>query len=156
MKKEEEAKKIEQVKKIFGSWYDFTSSLTSSVVMLDSENAFVCVDDEVFFCNIPTEDTFKLGEIQTGKELGYDNDISYDSNCGYDVDPENLGYYFAPTWNENEEPDQYPSASVADEIEFLNGSYFDVAVDGYDNAWKAFQKEVAELKKEQKQKQEEE
>lgn len=150
MKKEEEAKKIEQVKKIFGSWYDFTSSLTSSVVMLDGENAFVCVDDEVFFCNIPTADEFKLGEIQTGKDLGYED------GCGYDVDPKNLGYYFVPTWDENAEPDLYPSASVADEIEFLNGSYSAVAVDGHDDAWKAFQKEVAELKKEQKQKQEEE
>lgn len=149
MKKEEETKKIDQVKKIFGSWYDFTSSLTSSVVMLDSENAFVCVDDKVFFCNIPTEDTFKLGEIQTGKDLGYED------SCGYDVDPENLGYYFVPTWDENAEPDQYPSSSVADEIEFLNGVYSDADV-GKDDAWKAFQKEVAELKKEQKQKQEEE
>ena len=149
MKKEEEVKKIEQVKKIFGSWYDFTGS-DSSIVMLDSENAFVCVDGEVFFCNIHTADEFKLGEIQTGKDLGYED------SCGYDVDPENLGYYFVPTWNENEEPDQYPSASVADEIEFLNDCYSDVAVDGYDNAWKAFQKEVAELKKEQQQKQEEE
>lgn len=149
MKKEEEVKKIEQVKKIFGSWYDFTGS-DSSIVMLDSENAFVCVDGEVFFCNIPTADEFKLGEIQTGKDLGYED------SCGYDVDPENLGYYFVPTWNENGEPDQYPSASVADEIEFLNDCYSDVAVDGYDNAWKAFQKEVAELKKEQQQKQEEE
>ena len=148
MKKEEEAKKIEKVKKIFGSWYDFTGS-DSSVVMLDDENAFVCTNDEVFFCNIPTADEFKLGEIQTGKDLGYEDD------CGYYVDPENLGYYFVPTWDENGEPDLYPSASVADEIEFLNGIYSDADV-GEDDAWKAFQKEVAELKKEQKQKQEKE
>ena len=154
MKKEEETKKIEQVKNIFGSWYDFTNNLTSSVVMLDDENAFVCTNDEVFFCNIPTADEFKLGEIKTGKELGYDDDCSYDSDCGYDVDPENLGYYFVPTWDENGEPDQYPSASVADEIDFLNGVYSDADV-GKDDAWKAFQKEVAELKKEQQQKQEE-
>lgn len=148
MKKEEEVKKIKQVKNIFGSWYNFTGS-DSSIVMLDSENAFVCVDGEVFFCNIPTADEFKLGEIQTGKDLGYEDDR------GYDVDPENLGYYFVPTWDENAEPDLYPSASVADEIDFLNGVYSDADAGEYED-WKAFQKEVSELKKEQKQKQEEE
>ena len=148
MKKEEEVKKIKQVKNIFGSWFNFTGS-DSSIVMLDSENAFVCVDGEVFFCNIPTADEFKLGEIQTGKDLGYEDDR------GYDVDPENLGYYFVPTWDENAEPDLYPSASVADEIDFLNGVYSDADAGEYED-WKAFQKEVSELKKEQKQKQEEE
>lgn len=143
-KKEEEAKKIEQVKKIFkglGSWYTFRKG-ESSVMMLGSENAFVCVNREVFFLNLPTEDIFKLGEIETGKELGYDDDVM---NACYAE-----GYYFVPTWDKNIDPDAYPSYDVADEIDFLNDSYAGVDTGEVgDAAWDAFQKEVAELKKEQ-------
>ena len=155
LSKEEEAKKIEQVKKIFEDEWDgyYPIDSETSVVMIDSENAFICTSEIACFCNIPTEDVFELGKIETGEELGYEED--YGLKHG--------GYYFVPTYDEYAEPDANPSESIADEIDFLNGCYgyvdYDYDDDDHtysDEGYDLFQKEVAELKKEQKQNQENE